>query len=423
MKNLKSFETEAEYLEYMESEEVELPNVSVIGDDDVRFTPLVFPTYNNMVIDGLDSTTGQSCMFIAVCDNTHNVTSYVSWSVISGETYANITRKGVLRVKEGVVNQDVTIQADFNGLTATKTVNVTYEFGTITYTGSNVFVDESGYTNTAISSYTFREDGTYDTGTRIETFDESGNTIGASESETHVEEDGSATGIATEYDADGNVYQYTNMDWDTEGNLNTSVVDVDDEGNETVVEYGVDTSGNLDTGYELIDNPTDTLFMPFVGTDGFELTMHFYAKYEEQPNPPIVPDPEDKNYLYHIISAKSATRPWPGFVVRFTSSDTSKIYISRTMSGQTSSTNVGFAKKQDGIYNFKFVYDPSLSTGKFKCYDMMDNETLLFSENRAFSQLEDMSVTLGYGISQEGTPYRYSNVRVYAFRVRKLDRT
>ena len=72
----------------------------------------------------------------------------------------------------------------------------------------------------------------------------------------------------------------------------------------------------------------------------------------------------------------------------------------------------------DAIYYFKYIYDPSLSSKKMKIYNMWTNTEIGSSNNTLGAS--NLKITIGYAINMAGENYRYSNLQVYEFNVKKL---
>ena len=49
------------------------------------------------------------------------------WSLTSGSQYASINENGKIAIAEGAIAKDINVQCTYNGQTATKTINVTYD--------------------------------------------------------------------------------------------------------------------------------------------------------------------------------------------------------------------------------------------------------------------------------------------------------
>ena len=142
------------------------------------------------------------------------------------------------------------------------------------------------------------EQGTTVSNSTTVNYDENGDTTGSSANTTTNNTDGSSSSTTTNYNAEGDPTDKQNQDIDSLGNQNTQDIVYNEDGDEVVTAYNIDTTNNPSGNGENISDGINTEFIPFDGTNGFELLFHFKAKYDDQPNPPIVPDTEDKNLLY-----------------------------------------------------------------------------------------------------------------------------
>ena len=378
---------------------------------------LLFPSESGIVqstikINGLSSVSGESTSYVAIFNKSQNVTTSATWAIVSGSQYATINQSGQVTVLSGASASSVVIGVSYEDTVAIKNVTLTYVSGSSSSTQSVTEVDESGNQTVTVTTVTTNADGSSQTNETMTNYDQYGTLVGSSEGVVNVNTDGSSVGLITNYDANGDETGHVGLSGDTEGNVNTRTVEKDNQGNDVVVGYNIDTSGNEGTGYETIDSGINTQFLPFVGTDGF-------AVYEDQPNPPVVPDTEDTtSLLYQLLGAKSPTSPYPGFLIRFTSADKNQLYCGYTMADGTKS-NIGIAKTADGIYSLRVTYNPSSSTDKFVIYNKL-TDTVIKSLNKTFANLNDMEVTIGYAVNQQGQPYRYSTLDVYEFNISKL---
>jgi hypothetical protein len=154
--------------------------------------------------------------------------------------------------------------------------------------------------------------------------------------------------------------------------------------------------------------------------------IRFYSRKQDQPNPPIVEDTEDKgsNYHFTILCAKDPVSPYPGFHIRWTLNKTN--YSSgnlvlgyRGRTGSAKNQPLAISKNND-MYDFTIAYDPELKKypSKFRCVDNLNGGALV-TLNLDFNAL-DYECTLGYNINQSGQPYRYSNVTIHEFTITKL---
>lgn len=99
---------------------------------------------------------GKTFLCQAYYDN-QRIINGITWSIISGIAYATINENGKVFIQPGTVNQEITIQAIAKGLTATKTITISYDnevtiesADTITGTSGNALAKYNGeYVNNA----------------------------------------------------------------------------------------------------------------------------------------------------------------------------------------------------------------------------------------------------------------------------------
>ena len=438
-------------------------------------TKTIVVSYDNQfVIECSDTMTGTSGNAIARY-NSEVVTP--TWSITSGSSYASVDASGVITI---IASGQITLQATYSASTATKDIDVVYESntstttevnedGSVTTTTTTVIENPDGSTtetqtqqtqnddgssssttsetttnedgSSSTSQTTQNSDGTQSTSQSTTTapdetgttttqsntvyYDENGDTTGSTDVSSTHNSDGSSATQATNYDENGDPTTGYNNTIDTQGNSNTQEVEYDDEGNTTVTSYTVDTSNNP-LGYEDVTGEgISTEYKPFDGSGGFVIHFRFYSKKSEQPWPPIVQDPEDKSYHYNMIIAKSPWTPWYGFHLRWTgdprSSSDKNLHFGCTFEGDSRTSDVTRAENADGLYDLTITYDPNgdESGYYFKVRDNIKNNWWR-RDRKLFRDMENLSVNIGFGISQAGTPYRYSNILVYDFSVHNL---
>lgn len=188
------------------------------------------PGDHSLTIDGPSVITGESCTFTAMYDVENNVTSSATWSIISGSSYGTMSN-GTLTIGSSANNSNVTISATYMGINATKNVTLWYKSGSSAET--TVETDESGNTTVTVDT---------------------------------TNSDGSSSSIATHYDSDGNETGHESTNVDTSGNSSTQTVVKDEQGNDIVTGYEIDTGGNPNGGME-ITGGVDTGVLVFDGHD------------------------------------------------------------------------------------------------------------------------------------------------------------
>lgn len=106
-------------------------------------------------------------------------------------------------------------------------------------------------------------------------YDAGGNASGSSEKTTTSYSDGSSTSTTTNYDVEGDPTTKINEDVDVDGNASTQNIAYDENGDEVVTGYSIDTSGNEEGKKELDQDAVNTEFYGFDSVDGFILNLHF----------------------------------------------------------------------------------------------------------------------------------------------------
>lgn len=107
------------------------------------------------------------------------------WSIQAGQQYATIDALGEIAILD---SGSITIKADYNGYSSTKTVQVVYQSNTT----SQTTVDEDGTVTTETTTVTENPDGTITTTSSSTSITEDG-FISQTESTTIANEDGSST--------------------------------------------------------------------------------------------------------------------------------------------------------------------------------------------------------------------------------------
>lgn len=393
-------------------------------------------------IMGPSTVTGKSCQYRLTKNGVIIPPIMLSWSVLSGSSYATIDSNGELTILPGASNSDVVISATYMTKTKTKALKLTYQ--------ENVIVETTTETETIeISGETIEI-----TTTTTEITDESGNTTVTTniieartnesgettciETKEIVNSDGSSNSEQINYNSSGDPTNKISTSGDTEGNVNTQSVEFNEQGDEIVVGYEIDTTGSGGEGKEIMGDGVNTEFVPFADNDcGFICHMKFRTVMSEQPRPPLVEDTEDKgsNWLYNIMSAKSPFKgdsSWPGFDIRWAidkkTGTNGNIQFRYSSSGSTSTTARSmYGKNEAGttsgnIFDLIITYDPQLIlptsrttfsvTSPNGCISSIGANVLFDSNNIDF--------TIGYATSMAGTPYRYSDVTIYEFTITKV---
>ena len=376
----------------------------------------------------------------------------VTWSITTGSEYASIDSSGNVTINSIADDNNITVHGiyEYGGETyvADKEVNVTYVNGatstqettvvtegdtttvtttvTIEYPDNSTQVDtietvtEGDGSHTDITGTVITNaDGSSTSSSESISYDAFGDVTGSTTVNGTVNADGSSSTDTMNYDANGDPVSAVMNDTDVDGNAHIEELAFDSSGNSRTVDYTIDTSNNPDGYEDITGTGVNTHFIPFHGSDGFRVHIRFRSTWGEQPNPPIVPDPEDPSLLYNIIGAKSPFSPWPGFYIRWASS---KLMLNVRFS-DNSYNNTVTNYNTNNIYDFTITYNPAISK-TFSCINNATGAEILNSgkgyTNKFFRDLDDLMVTVGYATSMEGEPYRYSNVDIYEFNITKI---
>jgi uncharacterized protein YjdB len=376
------------------------------------------PGFASMVIEGASSVSAETCTFRAICDNSEDVTSSATWSITAGSQYATINpNNGVVTILNGANESSVGIQAVYAGLTATTTVTLTYLAGATSETKSEITTDIGGNVTSVVTTVTEYEDGSSTEVVETVVTDVNGDLVGSTESTKTTNADGSYNGVTTNYDENGDPVNGSNVTGDTEGNVSTQTVEYDDSGNVTVTGYDIDTTES-ESGKTFHSGGTNTEYYAFDLTHGFVLDFDFTIDFSNQP-------PGQSDNHHNILTAKRADpSPWYGFQIR--QSSTNK-YIQLgtqfTTGGNTNTTiNPSSTTGNVGSYSLRIVYDPNSSGNKFVCTNMVTGNEI-YSSTGTFPDLEELKylrITIGNATDGNGNPFRYSNITVSKFELKKL---
>ena len=209
------------------------------------------PTEYDLSILGPSTITANTCSLVALY-GFDDVSSSSTWSITSGSEYATISNDGTITVSTAASASQVSVQANYFGLTATKDVSLTYKGDTPSETTVEISTDISG--NTIIT-----------------------------ETVTTNNEDGSYSSESTSYNEDGDPISGKNTSGDTNGNISTQGVKYDDSGNTTVTSYTIDTSESTSSGKTFNADGVNTEYYAFDVTHGFILDLNFTIDFVNQP--------------------------------------------------------------------------------------------------------------------------------------------
>lgn len=378
----------------------------------------IIPSAAKLDIAAPASLTAKTCQCVALLDN-QVVRSGITWSVASGSSYATIDQTGFITFDTAASETSIIIQAEYADKTAVHEMTVTYDAGSESETTAEVTVDDSGNTTTVITIITENQDGSSQMEVTSTIMDESGNTIGSSEFTSNNNADGSFESTSVIYDGEGNPTEGENVSGDTSGNINTQEVTYDESGNSAVTSYTIDTTGNPGGTKNYNGDGVNTEYYAFDVTQGFVLDFHFTIDFTQQPAG------QDENH-HNILTAKRATpEPWYGFQLRQTSTNKNIVLGKQFSTGSNTNTNIAprwITTNVLGEYDLTITYNPTASTNSFVCYNNLTSGNV-FSSNLKFPDIDDLKylkVTIGYAMDANGDPFRYSNINVMNFSLRRL---
>lgn len=400
---LKLFNTKTEYDSYTANvPEMDRPVVCYCKQDGLKsFYPLIV----DLVCDDEIYGTTHKCSLVskgATC------VSGTSWSIVEGNEYATIDQSGLLTILSGASYSRVVVSGKWGYASAeSKECYVTYHKGGEVDVDTEVIENPDGTTTEITTTTTTNEDGTSSVSVVTVNYDESGQT------------DGSYVSVTSNYDENGDLTETLNEVGDSEGNVNTQEIRYDEQGNEVVAGYTIDTSNNPNGAKNYNEDGVNTEFYAFDVTQGFVLDFDFVIDFAHQPAN------QQENH-HNILTMKRATpEPWYGFQIRQTS--TNKYVILGTQFATGSNTNVQLTPAATtgttvAEYNMRIVYDPTAATEQFRYINMATGQEEVVYSNTFpdVQELRYLKVTIGYAMDANGDPYRYSNIDVKNFSITKL---
>ena len=141
-------------------------------------------------------------------------------------------------------------------------------------------------------------------------YDESGNVTGSQTYTSQDNSDGTSTSTTTNYNEDGDPTNRANREIDIDGNASTQNIIYDEDGEQVVSGYSIDTSNGTTGSKELDQDGINTEFYGFNSVDGFVMDLHFTIDFTDQPTG------QNEN-LHNILTMKrSNPSPWYGFQIR-----------------------------------------------------------------------------------------------------------
>lgn len=382
--------------------------------------------------DGSSSTSTTS---VSSADSDGAITTETSSTVTNVDGTSTSSQSTTVENEDGSSSSSSsTVNYDANGnetSSTSTTVNVSSadSDGAITTETNTTVNNEDGTSSQSNSTLIENEDGSSSSNSQTTHYDENGDTTGSTTNNTEVNSDGSSQSSTTNYDSSGDPTDTTNVGTDTTGNVDTQNIEYDEEGNQTVVGYDINTENSGGEGKEMSGDGVNTEFVPFDGS-GFICHMKFKTLLEDQVIPPVVEDIDDSsaNYLMNVMSAKAPTKVnnrYPGFDIRWSISKTNLASSNNVLQFRYAPAGEGNTQKTlvadaDGVYDITVTYDPDKLYNNYKfIVTSTMNSIQTIQADKTFSDL-NMDFTIGYAISSQGTPYRYANVTVYEFSITKL---
>ena len=442
--------------------------------DTYTATITVLVSYDNqIVIQGADVMTGTSGNVVAVYNG--NVVN-PTWSITMGGEYATIDQSGNITI---TATGNIVVSVSYMGYTSTKAINVVYEANTTTETT----VDENGTTTTTTtttttdpqtgattteSSTTVTNDdgsqtqittettenqdgsstsqsavtnqngsssesttntsapdpqtGAVTSNTNTTNYDENGDTTGSSTNTTTENTDGSSTSTTTNYNAEGDPTSGSNQEIDTEGNNSTQEIEYDENGNPEVSGYTIDTSENPDGEKNFDEDGVNTEFYGFDTTRGFVMHIHFTMNFTDQP------PGQNENHHQVLTMKRSTPSPWYGFQLRQTGTNKYIVLGTQFKTGNNTNYTISpprYIATNVAEYDIEVTYDPTLAANNFVARELISDTTIAQVTNifPDLPELRYLTVCIGYGLDENGDPYRYSDISVSAFSITKLSLT
>ena len=317
-------------------------------------------------------------------DNFNNILSNVQWSLTAGNASGTIDSNGLLTIYSGTDENIIVVQASYNNgeeiLTATKQFTVSYKDNT---SGETIPHEDGSITEII---------------TEVDT------------------ETGTTTETTVIYDKNGDPTEQETQITDADNNVSTQVIEYNENGDPVVTEYTIDTSDSSTGGKVFNGDGVNTEYYAFDLTHGFELGLTFTINFNDQPAN------QQENH-HNVLTMKRATpEPWYGFQIRHTGTNKNITLGTQFETGSNVNTTVVPLSTVNNIssYDFKIIYDPTVSTDTFIA---MNGNTVIYTSNKLFPDLQELrylKVTLGYAMDQNGDPYRFSNINVSNFYIKKL---
>ena len=340
--------------------------------------------------------------------------------------YSQTTSTETIENTDGSTSTTTTT-TDSTGSTTETTTNTSApdpETGAVTTEETTTTTNSDGTSSETTSTTVENQDGSTQTQSSTTNYDENGDATGSTTNETTTNSDGSSSSSTTNFDSEGNPTDQVNQTQDTSGNTSTQTVEYNDNGDPVVTGYDIDTSGS-EGGTMNMDGTggVNTDYYAFDMTHGFEMVLHFTIDFTQQP-----PNQNDNHHNVMAMKRQNPS-PWYGFQIRYAESAPRTIQLG-TQFATGSNTNTAITSTADNKvngsndvheYKIKIVYDPTLSSNQFVCDELIGGyhvaKTGTFPDT---NELKYIKVTVGCALDGNGDPYRFCNMDVSEFYIKKL---
>lgn len=405
-----TIEVQADYRGYTETKQIEL--VYDIGTT----TQTTVDEDGTVTTETTSTTTDQE---------TGTMTTTTTTTTTDSNGYSQTTSTETTENQDGS-STTTTTTTDSTGTSTETTTNTSApdpETGAVTTTEQTTTTNQDGTSSETSSTTVENQDGSSSSTSSTTNYDENGNTTGSTTNTTTNNADGSSESSTTNYNENGDPTDQVNQTNDSNGNTSTQTVEYNDNGDPVVTGYDIDTSGSEDGSLNFDGTGgVNTDYYAFDMTHGFEMVLHFTIDFTQQP--------ANQNENHHNIMAmkRQDSQPWYGFQIR--QSGTNKYIQIGTQFQTGNNTNTTITTTNDNKvngsaniyeYNIKIVYDPTLESNQFVLDELIGGyhqaNTGVFPDIDA---LKYIKVTLGYALDGNCDPYRFCNMDVSEFYIKKL---
>ena len=356
--------------------------------------------------------------------NTGAITTTTTTTTTDENGYSQTTSTETTENTDGS-SSTTTTTTDSTGTTTETTTNTSApdpETGAVTTEETTTTTNADGTSSETSSTTVENQDGSSQTQSETTHYDENGDTTGSTTNETTTNSDGSSSSSTTNYDANGDPTDQVNQTQDTSGNTSTQTVEYNDNGDPVVTGYDIDTTNNENGTINFNGDGINTDYYAFDMTHGFEMVLHFTIDFTQQP-------PNQNDNHHNVMAMKRQdTTPWYGFQIR--QSGTNKYIQLGTQFATGSNTNATINTTNDNKYNgssniyeynIKVVYDPTLASNQFVCDELIGGDHKAYTGTFPdIDALKYIKVTVGCALDGNGDPYRFCNMNVSEFYIKKL---